>query len=86
MTSLDSEDDGPVVSFSKCQRWPIPGEPVCVECGRYGAYIIDRTDEVYTTLALFPGSTSHNNRWSLGTRLYAHMLYVMFSGLKVCPY
>ena len=46
MTSSDSEDDGPVVSFSKSQRWPVPGEPVCVVCGRYGAYIVDQTDQV----------------------------------------
>ena len=48
LTSLDTEeeDDEPVLSFSRCQRWPVPGEPVCLECGRYGAYIIDKTDEV----------------------------------------
>ena len=38
-------DDEPVLSFSKQQRWPGPGEPVCVVCGRYGAYIVDRTDD-----------------------------------------
>ena len=47
--SHDSEggcsDDEPVLSFSKQQRWPGPGEPVCVVCGRYGAYIVDRTDD-----------------------------------------
>ena len=32
-----------VVSYSKQQRWPLPGEPVCVVCGRYGAYIVDKT-------------------------------------------
>lgn len=35
----------PVKSFSKSQRWPEPGEPVCVVCGRYGEYICDKTDE-----------------------------------------
>uniref|UniRef100_H0VCB7 Probable ATP-dependent RNA helicase DDX59 n=1 Tax=Cavia porcellus TaxID=10141 RepID=H0VCB7_CAVPO len=35
----------PVKSFSKTQRWPEPGEPVCVVCGRYGEYICDQTDE-----------------------------------------
>ncbi|NWR70876.1 DDX59 helicase, partial [Centropus unirufus] len=35
----------PIKSFSKCQRWPEPGEPVCVVCGRYGEYICDKTDE-----------------------------------------
>ena len=47
--SHDSEggysDDEPVLSFNKQQRWPGPGEPVCVVCGRYGAYIVDRTDD-----------------------------------------
>ena len=38
-------DDEPVLSFSKQQRWPGPVEPVCVVCGRYGAYIVDRTDD-----------------------------------------
>uniref|UniRef100_H3CXJ2 RNA helicase n=1 Tax=Tetraodon nigroviridis TaxID=99883 RepID=H3CXJ2_TETNG len=34
----------PVKSFKKLQRWPEPGEPVCVMCGRYGEYICDSTD------------------------------------------
>lgn len=37
-------DDEEIVSYSKNQRWPTPGEPVCVICGRYGAYIVDQTD------------------------------------------
>ena len=41
--SSESEDDDPVISYSKQQRWPRPGEPVCVVCGRYGAYIVDET-------------------------------------------
>ncbi|KAL6040749.1 hypothetical protein STEG23_017514 [Scotinomys teguina] len=41
--SFPSEE--PVKSFSKTQRWPEPGEPVCVVCGRYGEYICDETDE-----------------------------------------
>lgn len=46
-TSSDTEDDDdeePVKSFKKNQRWPEPGEPVCVMCGRYGEYICDSTD------------------------------------------
>ncbi|XP_021738151.1 uncharacterized protein LOC110704641 isoform X2 [Chenopodium quinoa] len=27
------------------QRFPLPGEPVCVICGRYGEYICDETDD-----------------------------------------
>ena len=35
-----------IVLLSKDQRWPVVGlgEPVCVVCGRYGAYIVDETD------------------------------------------
>ncbi len=39
------EDDEPVVSYSKLQRWPEEGEPVCIVCGRYGAYIVDKTEQ-----------------------------------------
>lgn len=38
------EDEEPVKAFKKSQRWPDPGEPVCVMCGRYGEYICDNTD------------------------------------------
>ena len=38
-------DDELVVSYSKDQRWPLPGEPVCVVCRRYGAYISDATED-----------------------------------------
>ncbi|XP_053740978.1 probable ATP-dependent RNA helicase DDX59 [Synchiropus splendidus] len=38
------EEEEPVKSFKKHQRWPEPGEPICVMCGRYGEYICDRTD------------------------------------------
>ncbi|XP_043079031.1 LOW QUALITY PROTEIN: probable ATP-dependent RNA helicase DDX59 [Puntigrus tetrazona] len=38
------EPEEPVKSFKKSQRWPDPGEPVCVMCGRYGEYICDKTD------------------------------------------
>ena len=39
-----SEDDD-VVYFSKNQRWPDSGEPVCIVCGRYGEYICDQTED-----------------------------------------
>jgi len=42
--SSEEEEDEPVISYSKQQRWPVAGEPVCVVCGRYGAYIVDDTD------------------------------------------
>ncbi|XP_029473553.1 probable ATP-dependent RNA helicase DDX59 isoform X2 [Rhinatrema bivittatum] len=35
----------PVKAFSKAQRWPEPGEPVCAECGRYAEYICDQTEQ-----------------------------------------
>lgn len=41
----ECDDEEETVSYSKNQRWPTPGEPVCVICGRYGAYIVDQTDE-----------------------------------------
>nr|XP_033771850.1 probable ATP-dependent RNA helicase DDX59 isoform X2 [Geotrypetes seraphini] len=34
-----------VKAFSEAQRWPEPGEPVCAECGRYGEYICDETEQ-----------------------------------------
>ncbi|KAM9324546.1 putative ATP-dependent RNA helicase DDX59 [Gastrophryne carolinensis] len=37
-------EDEPIKSFSKLQRWPVEGEPVCVICGRYGEYICDQTE------------------------------------------
>lgn len=40
----DDPEEEPVKSFRKSQRWPEPGEPVCVVCGRYGEYICDSTD------------------------------------------
>ncbi|XP_077863689.1 putative ATP-dependent RNA helicase DDX59 [Saccoglossus kowalevskii] len=39
---VGSKDD--VISYRKDQRWPMPGEPVCVMCGRYAEYICDQTD------------------------------------------
>jgi ATP-dependent RNA helicase DDX59 len=40
---VESEEEA-VVSLSRNQRWAGPGEPTCVVCGRYGAYIVDETD------------------------------------------
>ncbi|MBN3324477.1 DDX59 helicase, partial [Atractosteus spatula] len=40
----EQEEEEPVKSFRNSQRWPEPGEPVCVVCGRYGEYICDTTD------------------------------------------
>lgn len=44
LTTESSDYEEPVKSFKKSQRWPDPGEPVCVMCGRYGEYICDSTD------------------------------------------
>ena len=41
----ESIDEDEVVEFSEDQRSARPGEPVCVVCGRYGAYICDATDQ-----------------------------------------
>ncbi|KAJ8029359.1 putative ATP-dependent RNA helicase DDX59 [Holothuria leucospilota] len=43
-TDESVEEDDPIVSYSKNQRWPEEGEPVCVVCGRYGEYICDKTE------------------------------------------
>ena len=40
----EEDDEEPVKSLKKSQRWPEPGEPICVMCGRYGEYICDSTD------------------------------------------
>ena len=39
-----ADDNDEIVEWSKNQRWPKAGEPICIICGRYGAYICDRTD------------------------------------------
>ncbi|TDH68964.1 hypothetical protein CCR75_000289 [Bremia lactucae] len=35
----------PIVKCSSDQRHSLPGEPVCVICGRYGEYVCDATDQ-----------------------------------------
>ena len=70
--SGSEEDDDPVVSYSQQQRWPKPGEPVCVVCGRYGAYIVDQTEKDVCSLEckakhlrdLVPVSTSVSEEYS----------------------
>jgi ATP-dependent RNA helicase DDX59 len=42
--SGDDDDGGDIVYFSKNQRWPKEGEPICVVCSRYGEFICDETD------------------------------------------
>ncbi|XP_077573194.1 putative ATP-dependent RNA helicase DDX59 [Stigmatopora nigra] len=44
-SSGTEEEEEPVKSFKKSQRWAEPGEPICVMCGRYGEYICDSTDD-----------------------------------------
>jgi hypothetical protein len=34
-----AEEEESVVQFSRDQRVPREGEPVCVICGKYGAYV-----------------------------------------------
>ncbi|XXG66459.1 hypothetical protein AAC387_Pa06g0027 [Persea americana] len=38
-------DDGQRVKERSEQRFPVPGEPVCVVCGKYGEYICNETGE-----------------------------------------
>ncbi|KAG8556097.1 hypothetical protein GDO81_017921 [Engystomops pustulosus] len=44
LVSTTDVEDEPIKSYSKHQRWPLQGEPVCVVCGRYGEYICDQTE------------------------------------------
>jgi len=40
-----SDDGEETVLLSRDQRGAEPGEPTCIMCGRYGAYICDATDK-----------------------------------------
>jgi hypothetical protein len=40
----EGEEEAPVKEFAYYQRPALPGEPVCIVCGRYGEYISDATD------------------------------------------
>ncbi|XP_075896784.1 putative ATP-dependent RNA helicase DDX59 [Nelusetta ayraudi] len=60
----EDEDEEPVKSFKKNQRWPQPGEPVCVMCGRYGEYICDSTDNDVCSLEC---KAKHLFQMGLGT-------------------
>lgn len=63
--SNDSEEEEePVKSYKKNQRWPEPGEPVCVMCGRYGEYICDTTDNDVCSLEC---KAKHLAQMGLGT-------------------
>ncbi|XP_018111830.1 probable ATP-dependent RNA helicase DDX59 isoform X2 [Xenopus laevis] len=44
VTPTEDAEEEAVKSYSKSQRWPFPGDPLCVICGRYGEYICDQTD------------------------------------------
>lgn len=60
----EEEEEEPVKSFKKLQRWPEPGEPVCVMCGRYGEYICDSTDNDVCSLEC---KASHLFQMGMGT-------------------
>ncbi|KAM4548412.1 putative ATP-dependent RNA helicase DDX59 isoform 1-T1 [Odontesthes bonariensis] len=63
-SSDDGEEEEPVKSFKKSQRWPEPGEPVCVMCGRYGEYICDATDNDVCSLEC---KANHLVKMGMGT-------------------
>ncbi|KAK3041100.1 hypothetical protein RJ639_026897, partial [Escallonia herrerae] len=44
-TNLDSLNEVDRVKNRKEQRFPVPGEPVCVVCGKYGEYICNETND-----------------------------------------
>lgn len=67
-SSDDEEEEEPVKSFKKNQRWPEPGEPVCVMCGRYGEYICDATDNDVCSLEC---KANHLVRMGMGTGVEA---------------
>ena len=62
--SSSEEEDETVISYSKHQRWPVVGEPVCVMCGKYGAYIVDETDKDVCSL-----ECKAKHLWTLGKRV-----------------
>ncbi|KAM7494090.1 hypothetical protein LguiB_028699 [Lonicera macranthoides] len=43
--SPNSDDKADRVKNRSEQRFPVPGEPVCVVCGKYGEYICNETDD-----------------------------------------
>ncbi|XP_051930515.1 probable ATP-dependent RNA helicase DDX59 [Hippocampus zosterae] len=64
-SSGTEEEEEPVKSFKKNQRWAEPGEPICVMCGRYGEYICDSTDSDVCSLEC---KAHHLAQMGLGTR------------------
>ncbi|KAL1023325.1 hypothetical protein UPYG_G00039260 [Umbra pygmaea] len=58
------EEEEPVKCSRKSQRWPEPGEPVCVMCGRFGEYICDSTDNDVCSLEC---KASHLAKMGMGT-------------------
>eukprot|EP01083_Nonionella_stella_P216261 777567_1 len=43
--SDESCDESPIIQASFMQRDAVPGEPICVVCGKFGEYICDKTDQ-----------------------------------------
>ncbi|CAB1314345.1 unnamed protein product [Coregonus sp. 'balchen'] len=62
--SEEEEEEEPVKSFRKSQRWPEPGEPICVMCSRFGEYICDSTDNDVCSLEC---KASHLAKMGMGT-------------------
>ncbi|XP_041745612.1 probable ATP-dependent RNA helicase DDX59 [Coregonus clupeaformis] len=60
----EEEEEEPVKSFRKSQRWPEPGEPICVMCSRFGEYICDSTDNDVCSLEC---KASHLAKMGMGT-------------------
>eukprot|EP00252_Welwitschia_mirabilis_P026382 TRINITY_DN8663_c0_g1_i1.p1 TRINITY_DN8663_c0_g1~~TRINITY_DN8663_c0_g1_i1.p1 ORF type:complete len:484 (+),score=87.24 TRINITY_DN8663_c0_g1_i1:122-1573(+) len=42
---LTQKEDRQLCTKQSDQRFPAPGEPACIMCGKYGEYICDETDE-----------------------------------------
>lgn len=43
--SLEHDTEADRIKKRSEQRFPVPGEPVCVVCGKYGEYICNETDD-----------------------------------------
>ncbi|MFT7809050.1 putative ATP-dependent RNA helicase DDX59 [Arapaima gigas] len=67
-----NEEEEPVKSFKKNQRWPESGEPVCIMCGRYGEYICDQTDNDVCSLEC---KASHLAQMDMGLKIAASTVH-----------
>ncbi|KAD7479752.1 hypothetical protein R6Q59_008571 [Mikania micrantha] len=70
-TSASSASDD-VKNYCVQQREALPGEPTCIECGRYGEYICDETDDDICSLECKHKLLLRINQPKLPTKLPLH--------------